>query len=303
VTTNPSVDRRQAVTAALQWGIAQAFLLDSFGRLADNYYRATTNLFVAPSWVTSIQFAVPLGLLVGGYGGYRWLRDGYGATTPAAHAARVRFSGALFVGWALAIVPVTAFRWLLGEQLFTVPYFLLPSLVSLVVFGGAFLLAYRTDSATYDSHRDGLLGATQGVVVGLVGATLVFLLYGEYLTTIRESFSLDGGPFVVAAVVVGGLGGFVFARRTKHGDRAAEFLTLFFTILFAVSVTMALTVAVFAAVGVGLAGFVPFTLYPLLPLAVALGLATYLTYRVRTDVYRRLVGAADRRESSSRDSV
>ncbi|MFB6161173.1 MAG: hypothetical protein ABEJ61_08360 [Haloferacaceae archaeon] len=106
---------------ALQWGLVQTFVLEAVGRLLRNYYRATTDAFFPPRWVTSVQFAAPLGLLVGGLGGYRWVTSGRAATSASAHRDRVVFVGALLAGWALAIVPAMTFRWLLGNRLFSVP--------------------------------------------------------------------------------------------------------------------------------------------------------------------------------------
>jgi hypothetical protein len=285
----PSI-RRQAFVAALQWGLVQAFVLDSVGRLARNYYRATTGAFIPPDWVTSIQFAAPLGLLVGGYGGYRWLTSGRGATTLAAHRARVRFVGALVAGWALAIVPTMAFQWLLDEQLFTVPYFILPSLAAVLVFGGAYLLAYRADPNWYDQHRNRLLGGVQGAFVGLVMGFAGFVVYGSYVAATRTEYSVDGGPGIVVAVGLSGLVGYLLGERTENGDRAAEFLTLLLVSVLGLSLAMVLGIAVLGAAGVDPFGFGSFYLYPLLPIVLALVFATYLTYSVRTNVYGRLTG-------------
>lgn len=282
--------RRQAFVAALQWGLVQAFVLNSVGRLARNYYRATTDSFFPPDWVTSVQFAAPLGLLVGGYGGYRWLTSGYGTTTPAAHRARVRFVGALVAGWALAIVPTMAFQWILGDQLFTVPYFVLPSLVAVLVFGGAYLLAYRIDPDWYDQRRDRLLGGVQGAFVGLVVGFAGFILYGSYLAATRTEYSIDGGPGIVVTVGLGGLVGYLWSGQDDGGDRAAEFVTLLLIGVLGLSLASGISVAVLGAVGLDVFSFGSFYVYPLLPLVLALLLATYLTYSVQTNVYSRLVG-------------
>jgi hypothetical protein len=286
---SPSI-RRQAFVAALQWGLVQAFVFDSVGRLARNYYRATTDSFFPPDWVTSIQFAAPLGLLVGGYGGYQWLTSDRGAATLAAHRARVRFVGVLVAGWALAIVPTMAFQWLLDDQLFTVPYFILPSLVAVLVFGGAYLLAYRADPNWYDQHRNRLLDGVQGAFVGLVVGFTGFIVYGSYVAATRTEYSVDGGPGIVLTVGLGGLVGYLLGERTDNGDRAAEFVTLLLGSVLGLSLAMVLGVAVLGAAGVDLFGFGSISLYPLLPIVLALVFTTYLTYSVRTNVYGRLTG-------------
>lgn len=105
--------QKQALVTALRWGLVQTFVLDTLDRLFRNYYCATTEAFLPPSWVTSIQFAAPLGLLVGGIDGYRWVTSGRAMTSASAHRNRVIFVGSLLAGWALAIIPTMAFQWLL----------------------------------------------------------------------------------------------------------------------------------------------------------------------------------------------
>lgn len=290
----PSI-KKQAFVAALQWGLVQAFVLDSIGRLARNYYRATTDSFFPPDWVTSIQFVAPLGLLVGGYGGYRWLTSGRGSATLKAHQTRVRFVGALVASWALAIVPTMAFQWVLDDRLFTVPYFVLPSLVSMLVFVGAYLLAYRIDSDWYDQHRDRLLGSAQGAFLGLVAGFVGFILYGGYVAATRTEYSVDGGSGIVVAVGLGGLAGYLWGGRGSGGDRAAEFVTLLLVSILGLSLVMGLGMAVLGAVGLDIFGFGTFYLYPLTPLILSLLLAVYLTYSVRTNVYGQLVGRRNSR--------
>lgn len=287
--------KKQAFVTALQWGLVQAFVLDSAGRLARNYYRATTDSFFPPDWVTSIQFAAPLGLLVGGYGGYRWLTSGRGTATLEAHRTRVRFVGALVASWALAIVPTIAFQWVLDEQLFTVPYFVLPSLVSVLVFVGAYLLAYRIDSDWYDQHRDRLLGGVQGAFLGLVAGFVGFILYSGYVAATRTEYSVGGGPGIVVAVGLGGLAGYLWGGRGSGGDRAAEFVTILLVSILGLSLVMGLGIAVLGAVGLDIFGFGTFYLYPLTPLILSLLLAVYLTYSVQTNVYGQLVGTRNSR--------
>jgi len=156
--SRPPAERSRALVAALQWGLVQAFALDAVARLLRNYYRATTELFFTPGWVVTLQFAAPLGLFVGGVGGYRWARSGRAASSTAAHRTRLRFVGALLVGWALAIVPTAAFGWLLGD-LYSTPYFLLPTATAVAVLLAASLFAYRVDPAWYRRRRGRLLGA------------------------------------------------------------------------------------------------------------------------------------------------
>ncbi|AUV83372.1 hypothetical protein C2R22_18405 [Salinigranum rubrum] len=286
MTASPS--RRHAFVAALQWGLVQAFLLDSLGRFLRNYYRATTEAFFAPGWVTSIQFAAPLGLLVGGYGGYRWMTSGRGSISHAAHRRRVVFVGALLAGWALAIVPTLAFDVALGDRLFTVPYFALPSLVSVLVLGGAYALAYRVDPGWYARRRNRLLGAVQGALCGLLVGLAGFVLYGQYLAATRDTYALDGSLGTVVSVVLGAAAGVALVDTDERGERAAEFVTVLLLSGLTLPLLAALVLAALNAVGL-LAGFGTPYLYPLLPLVASFGLSVYATYGARTHLSRRLV--------------
>lgn len=278
------------MVAALQWGLVQTFLLDTLGRLLRNYYRATTGNLLPPSWVTSIRFAAPLGLLVGGFGGYRWVTSGRAATSATAHRNRVVFVGALVAGWGLAIVPTVAFGWLLDDRLFTVPYFVIPTLAAVAAFGGAYLLAYRVEAAWYSRRRTRLLGAVQGAVGGLILGFLGFAAYGSYLAATRSNYGLDGGPGVSAAVVLGAVVGYLLADSDRDGDRAAEFLALLVLCLLGFTAAMTLGVVVLGAVGVSVFEFGAGVGLVVVPVVAALAVAGYLAYGARTTFFRRLVG-------------
>lgn len=290
----PAVDgppvRRQALVSALQWGLVQTFLLDTLGRLLRNYYRATTDAFLPPSWVTSIQVAAPLGLVVGGIGGYRWITSGRAATSPSAHRTRVVFVGSLLAGWTLAIVPTMAFEWLLGDRLFSTPYFVLPSLTAVLVFVSSYLLAYRADTEWYRHHRSRLLGAVEGALVGLLLGFVGFVAYGGYLAATRTSYSLSGGPGVVTAVCLGAIAGYALTETDRAGDRAAEFIVLLIPSTLTFGLVTTIGVAALVAVGVSPFGLVPSLVLPLVPLVSALAVASYLAYGVRTTFYQRFVG-------------
>ncbi|CQR50978.1 MULTISPECIES: hypothetical protein [Haloferax] len=280
--------RKQVLVAALQWGLVQAFVLDTLGGLLGNYYRATTAAFFPPDWVTSIQFAAPLGLVVGALGGYRWITTGRGSTSPSAHRRRVVFVGSFVVCWALAIVPTMAFQLLLGERLFTVPFFVLPTLTAVAAFGVAHLLAYRVDREWYRRHRGRLLGSARGAIVGLILGMAGFAVYGSYLAATRTNFSLDGGPATVVATCLGAVAGYALTDSERGGDRAAEFLVVLLPSLLVLSLLMGLVSAAFTVLGVS--DLVSSSATFVLPVVFSLGLASYLTYRAETRVYGRLVG-------------
>ncbi|KAB1197210.1 MULTISPECIES: hypothetical protein [Haloferax] len=284
--------QKQALVTALQWGLVQAFVLDTVARLLRNYYRATTDVLYAPDWVFSIQVAAPLALLVGGLGGYRWVTSGRAATSAPAHRNRVVFVGSLLVSWALAIVPTAAFQWLLGDRLFTVPFFVLPTLAAISAFGGAYLLAYRVETEWYRRHRDKLLGTARGAVVGLVLGVVGFVVYGAYLAATQTSYSLSGGPGIVAGVCLGALAGYAFGDTGRDGDRSAEFLVIFLPSVLALAVLVGLGSVVLSILGVSVfdIGVSPSFVTILVPIVAALGVASYLTYSVETTFYRRLVG-------------
>lgn len=283
-------ERTRAVVAGLQWGLTQAFVLDSIAALLANYYRATTADFLAPGWVRSIGVAVPVAFVIGGLFGYHRVTSGRAEPGPAAHHARVRFTGALLVGWALAIVPVMAMDSVLGDRLYPVPRFLLPSLIHVATLGAAGYLGYGTDGGWYDRHRTDLLGAVQGTLSGLLVGLLAFVGYGWYLQSTRANFSLDGGPLVVICVVLGGLAGYSLADRIDAGDRGPEFVTLLILSSFSLGIAGGVAMVALRSLGV-----IPFSIggmlfYPTVPIVLGFLTTVYLTYVVRTDVYRRLVG-------------
>ncbi|MFC4452104.1 MULTISPECIES: hypothetical protein [Halorussus] len=282
--------QKQALVTALQWGLIQTFVLDTLGRLLRNYYRATTDAFLPPNWVTSIQFAAPLGLLVGGIGGYRWVTSNRASTSASAHRNRVIFVGSLLAGWALAIVPTMAFQWLLGDWLFSMPYFVLPTLTAISVFVGSYLLAYRVETAWYRRHRPRLLGAVKGAFAGLLVGFIGFIAYGGYLAATQTSYSLSGGPGIVTAVCLGAIAGYMLTDTERGGDRSAEFVGLLIVSLLAFSLLLTLGMVAFNAVGVSPFGFSSSFIWPLIPLVLALGVASYLAYGVQTTFYRRFVG-------------
>lgn len=287
---NAPSERKQARITALQWGLVQTFLLDTLGRFLRNYYRATTEAFFPPDWVTTIQFAAPLGLLVGGIGGYRWVTTGRATTSASAHRDRVVFVGALVFGWALAMVPTTAFQWLLGDRLFATPFFVLPTLVAVSVLGGSYLLAYRVETAWYRRHRSRLLGAVKGAFAGLVLGVVGFIAYGRYLAATRTSYSLDGGPIIVVSACLGTIVGYVLTDSDRDGDRSAEFLVLFVLSVLAFTVVTASGMVALGAVGVSPVGFTSSFDPILVTILLSLGTAGYLAYGIQTTLYRRFVG-------------
>jgi glucose uptake protein GlcU len=283
--------RRGALVAALQWGLVSTFVLDTLGRFLRNYYRATTDAFASPPWVMSVRLAALLGLVVGGYGGYRWVTSGPGATTRTAHRRRVVFVGTLLVGWALAIVPTLLVGAVLDDRLFETPYFVVPTLVALTVLGGASVLAYWTDPARYARHRNRLLGGVQGALCGLLLGVTGFVLYGRYLEATRDQFSVDGSLGIVAVVVGGAVVGLLLVDTDGGSDRAAEFVTLLVLTGLGFPIVAALVFSGLDATGVR-SGFGTPYLYPLAPLVSSLGVTAYLTYGRRTALFRRVVDPA-----------
>ncbi len=270
--------------------MVQAFILDTVGRLLRNYYRATTDVFSTPDWVFSILVASPLALVVGGYGGYRWVTSGRAATSASAHRNRVLFVGSLLVCWTLAIVPTVAFQWVFDDRLFTVPFFLLPTFAAIFAFGAAYHLAYRLDADWYRHNRGKLLGTAKGAVVGLVLGVVGFVVYGAYLSATQTSYSLSGGPGIVVGVFLGGLAGYAFSENERGGDRAAEFLTIFLPSVLVVALAIGLASVALAVLGMSVSGFPSSFVSVLVPIVLSLGVASYLAYHVETTFYRRLVG-------------
>jgi heme O synthase-like polyprenyltransferase len=75
-----------------------------------------------------------------------------------------------------------AFQWLLGDQLFSIPYFVRPTLTAVLVFVGSYLLAYRVEAQWYRHHRTRLIGAVKGAFAGLLVGFIGFIAYSGYLT-------------------------------------------------------------------------------------------------------------------------
>ena len=143
-TTPPS--GRQALVAALQWGLVQASLVAAVGDLLAGYYDLTTDAFFAPSWVQSVGFAVPVVFLVGLYGGYTWVTEGYAEATHEAHRARIRFLVALVGLWLVHFLAELLLLVAVDSALLRA---FAPPAFTLAVLGGAYLLAYRVDPATF----------------------------------------------------------------------------------------------------------------------------------------------------------
>ncbi|QOS13652.1 uncharacterized protein HfgLR_22220 (plasmid) [Haloferax gibbonsii] len=283
-----SATRRRAWLCAFQWGLVQAFVLDTLGRFLRNYYRATTGVAFPPDWVVSIQFAAPLGLLVGGFGGYRWVTSGRSAASASAHRKRVVFVGALFVGWALAIVPTTVFQLVLDERLFTVPYFVLPTLTALSVFAGASLLAYRAEAGWYRKRRNRLVGGAAGGCTGVLVGVFGFVVYSWYLLATQTNYSLNGGAGIVAAACVGAAAGYARTEGDRAGDRAREYLVLLLVSALSLSLAVGLVTLALAVVGVSV--FLGSSVVvPAIPVVGSVALAGYLAFVAETTLVGRFV--------------
>ena len=212
------------------------------------------------------------------------------AASASAHRNRVVFVGALLVGWVLAIVPTAAFGWLFDEELFSVPYFLLPTAAAVSALAGAYVLAYRVDPEWYGDRRARLLGAVAGSLVGLLLGTIGFMAYGEYLAATRTDYSFDGGRGLVLAASLGAVVGAVSTDTDRAADRSAEFVLLVIPSLLAFRLVTAVAALGLGAVAGPTRGVASSFLVPLAPTALALGVAGYLAYGAETSLHARLVG-------------
>ncbi|ELZ85145.1 hypothetical protein C454_01415 [Haloferax gibbonsii ATCC 33959] len=171
------------------------------------------------------------------------MTSGRATASASAHRKRVVFVGALFVGWALAIVPTAVFQLVLDERLSTVPYFVLPTLTALSVFAGASLLAYRADAGWYRKRRNRLVGGAAGGCTGVLAGVFGFVVYSWYLLATQTNYSLNGGAGIVAAACVGAAAGYA---RTES-DRAREYLVLL--LVSALSLSLAVGLVTLALAG------------------------------------------------------
>ncbi len=286
----PRAVRRRASVAAIQWGLIYGYVLDTVGRLFTNYYRATAGAAVPPDWVNTVRLAIPLGLLVGGVGGYRWVVGGRGSATAAAHRKRWVFVGALLAGGAFSWVPTVV----LGDRLYAVPYFLVPTLVAVAVFAVAVALGYRVDRAWYRRRRRKLGGAVQGALGGFLVLLFGGFAYGVYTAAARVerpsvAVGLDGSLVVPLAVGVGAVAGYAAADSEASGDRAAEFVTVVLLAFFGATPVLALVALVVGVLGVPVGGVVASAVLAAGPFVLSVGVAGYLTWGARTDVHRLFV--------------
>jgi len=151
---------RQGHVAALQWGLVQAALVGLVGDLLSGYYDLTTESVFVPGWVLSVQAAPLVVFFVGAYGGHTWVTGGYATTTREANRTRLRFVVAL-VGLWVAHLPLE-----LG-LLVAVDSALLrafgPPSFTLLLFVGAYLLAYRVDPSVFGRVQERLAPAGRRV--------------------------------------------------------------------------------------------------------------------------------------------
>lgn len=286
----PRAVRRRASVAAIQWGLVYGYVLDTVGRFFTNYYRATAGASVPPDWVNTVRLAIPLGLLVGGVGGYRWVVGGRGSATAAAHRKRWVFVGALLAGGAFSWAPTVV----LGDRLYAVPYFLVPTLVAVAVFAVAVALGYRVDRAWYRRRRRKLGGAVQGALGGFLVLLFGGFAYGVYTAAARVerpsvAVGLDGGLVVPLAVGVGAVAGYAAADSEASGDRAAEFLTVVLLAFFGGTPVLALVALVVGVLGGPVTGVVASAVLAAGPFVLSVGVAGYLTWGARTEVHRLFV--------------
>jgi len=92
------------------------------------------------------------------------------------------------------------------------------------------------------------------------------------------------------AVSLGAIAGYVLTDSEDAGDRSAEFFVLLILSLFAFSLLTALGMVALNAIGVSPFGFSSSLLLPLIPIVLALGVASYLSYGAQTTFYRRFAG-------------
>ena len=142
---------RQGHVAALLWGLVQAALVAIVADLLAGYYDLTTDSIFVPEWVLSVQAAPLVVFFVGAYGGYTWVTGGYATTTHEAHRTRIRFLAALVGLWVahfgLELLLLVAVDSALLRA-FAPPVF------TLLLLGGAYLLAYRVDPAVFGRMQE-----------------------------------------------------------------------------------------------------------------------------------------------------
>lgn len=300
--------RKAKAVGALQWAAVGYSASSALWQAVTDYYLFVRDAFGLPEPLAVVLWVLFVASTLGGLvGGYLWVKR---ATDSAEqehreHRKRIAF---LFVLLALGIVALLAkmaVSELLGEGFYTVPYFLVPSLLDLFVLAGAYWSVYVTDADVLDaggwttdgayrpSRTAGLVGGVQWAVTAFYLGLLGFLAVSEYLIQTRKSVSLDPAWELTTGVAVAFVAGYVWARRSVDSEAVAreahssrvEYVLSLFAFGVGLGVVFAVALVVLQSLGFGFLGFVWFGTVT----GLSLLFAYLLTYVADLDLLGRLL--------------
>lgn len=229
--------RKAKVIGAMQWAAVGYSASSALWQAVTDYYLFVRDAFGLPEPLGAVLWVLFVVATLGGLvGGYLWVKRHTDSAEREhrEHRKRVAF---LFVLLALGIVALLAkmaVSELLGERLYTVPYFLVPSVLDFLALAGAYGLVYAVDvdwtdaggqttDGTYRPSRvAGAVGGVQWAVTALYLGVLGFAVVSEYLVRTRESFSLDPAWELIAGITVAFVVGYLRARRPTDSATAAR---------------------------------------------------------------------------------
>jgi hypothetical protein len=270
--------RKAKVVGAIQWAAVGLSVSTALWGLTTDYYWLVRDGFAAeiPRLLeTTLLGFYYLSIAGGLVAGYLWVkrRTDSAEQERREHRTRVAFLFVLLAVGVVSFVVEATLSDLLGDRLYTVPYFVLPSAFDLLGLVAAYALVYATDGdwtggggktidgAYRPSRIAGVVGGVQWGVTALYLGSVCFALVIEYLMRTRESISIDLGREFVLAVGVAFAAGYVWARRPvdseatareTHGRRV-EYVLTFFALAFALSLFVTGAIAVLSSIGYGLA--------------------------------------------------
>lgn len=236
-----AASRKTKVVGAIQWGFVGFTLASAVtGAITDYYFfvREGFGVGIPSPWGTVTSLAIPVAVLCGLVAGYSWVA--HGTRSPEQerreHRKRVEFVVLLLLLGFVSMVVRAAASELLGEALFTVPYFLLPAVLGLLELPVAYAAVYvfdvnltdataggvSTDGSYRPSRLAGVVGGAQWALTALYGGFVAFGVVSSYLMSTRESFSFSPVWHLLAAVAVAFVAGYLWARRDVASESAAE---------------------------------------------------------------------------------
>lgn len=270
--------RKAKVVGAIQWAAVGYSASSAIWQAFTDYYLFVRDAIWLPSPLDVALWVFFVGSILGGLvGGYLWVkrRTDSAVQERREHRTRVAFLFVLLALGVVALVVRTAVSELLGDHLYTVPYFLAPSVLDLLALVGAYGLVYvadvdwtdaggkTTDGAYRPSRVVGVVGGVQWAVTALYLGILGFLVVSEYLLRTRESVSLDLAWELIGVVAVAFVAGYVWARRISTSESAVreahrhriEYVLSIFAFGVGLGLVLASVVAVLQSFGFGFLGF------------------------------------------------